>query len=105
MLWSAGAFHVNGQGTLAPVDPPRTLVANGLYRHTRNPMYIGVVAVVIGEALVIEAPVLFGWAVLLATAFHLRVVLHEERTLERRFPEPYRRYRQAVPRWVPRRRR
>jgi protein-S-isoprenylcysteine O-methyltransferase Ste14 len=96
-------FVRGGRGTPAPYDPPRELVVAGLYRHVRNPQYVGVVLVVVGEALLTGRVVLFGYAALLAIGYHLFVRYYEEPTLGRLFGEPYARYREAVPRWLPRR--
>jgi protein-S-isoprenylcysteine O-methyltransferase Ste14 len=103
LLWCVRDFAVRGRGTLAPVDPPRTLVAVGLYRWVRNPMYVGVVTTLLGHALWFGSPSLLLYAALVATGFQLFVVLYEEPALERRFGESYQRYRAAVPRWIPRR--
>ena len=51
LLWCIRDFGVVGRGTLAPVDPPRHLVVRGLYRYVRNPMYVGVISILLGEAL------------------------------------------------------
>jgi protein-S-isoprenylcysteine O-methyltransferase Ste14 len=92
-------FLVAGRGTLAPIDPPRHLVVRGLYRYTRNPMYNGVLAVLVGEAWLFRSTALLLYAVVIFTMFHLFVVLYEEPALESRFGESYRAYRAAVPRW------
>jgi protein-S-isoprenylcysteine O-methyltransferase Ste14 len=95
-------FVRRGRGTPAVYDPPRELVVAGLYRFVRNPQYVGVVLVVVGEALLTGRVVLFGYAALLAIGYHLFVRYYEEPTLGRLFGEPYARYRGAVPRWLPR---
>jgi protein-S-isoprenylcysteine O-methyltransferase Ste14 len=92
-------FFSAGRGTLAPVDPPKRLVVRGLYRFTRNPMYNGVLAIVLGEAWLFHSSTLVMYAFLVLILFHCFVVLYEERTLESRFGESYRAYRKAVPRW------
>jgi protein-S-isoprenylcysteine O-methyltransferase Ste14 len=80
------------------------LVVTGLYRYVRNPQYVAVVLVVVGEALLTGMVVLFGYAAFFAIGYHLFVKYYEEPTLGRLFGEPYARYREAVPRWLPRRR-
>jgi protein-S-isoprenylcysteine O-methyltransferase Ste14 len=100
-FWCAWDFAVAGQGTPAPIDPPKDLVARGLYRWTRNPMYVGVLAVVLGQAVLFEAPILAGYAALVFILFHLFVVLYEEPMLSSKFGEAYDRYRASVPRWLP----
>jgi protein-S-isoprenylcysteine O-methyltransferase Ste14 len=102
LLWCVRDFYVSGKGTLAPWDPPRRLVVVGLYRHLRNPMYVGVLALVAGWALLFMSPILAGYAALLALAFHVRVVTHEEPWLESQFGEDWRRYKAEVARWRPR---
>ncbi len=96
-------FVRHGRGTPAPYDPPRELVVAGLYRYVRNPQYVGVVLVVVGEALLSGMVVLVGYAAVLAIGYHFFVTHYEEPTLEQLFGEPYARYREAVPRWLPRR--
>jgi protein-S-isoprenylcysteine O-methyltransferase Ste14 len=93
---------VRGRGTLAPVDPPKRLVAAGLYRWVRNPMYVAVVWTLIGHALWFASGALWIYTALVFAGFHLFVTLYEEPSLERRFGESYLRYREAVPRWIPR---
>jgi len=94
-------FVRRGRGTPAPYDPPRALVVAGLYRYVRNPQYVGVILVAVGEAMLAEAAVLLGYAAVLAVAYHLFVRYYEEPTLGRVFGESYARYRAAVPRWLP----
>ena len=92
-------FFAAGKGTLAPIDPPRFLVVRGLYRFTRNPMYNGVIALILGEAWLFRSIGLAEYALLVLILFHLFVVLYEEPALESQFGESYRAYRRAVPRW------
>jgi protein-S-isoprenylcysteine O-methyltransferase Ste14 len=92
-------FFSAGRGTLAPFDPPKLLVVRGLYRFTRNPMYNGVLAALLGEAWLFRSAALLQYAVLMFIMFHLVVVIYEEPALESRFGESYRTYRGAVPRW------
>jgi len=92
-------FFAAGKGTLAPIDPPRFLVVRGLYRFTRNPMYNGVIAFILGEAWLFQSIGLAQYALLVLVLFHLFVVAYEEPVLESRFGESYRAYRRAVPRW------
>ncbi len=92
-------FFARGQGTLAPVDPPRHLVVSGLYRFTRNPMYNGVIIILFGETWYFGSTSLLIYAICVLVAFHLIVVLYEEPILESKFHESYHAYRKAVPRW------
>ncbi|HET7234316.1 MAG TPA: isoprenylcysteine carboxylmethyltransferase family protein [Longimicrobium sp.] len=98
-LWCAWDFATAGRGTPSPTHPPRALVVRGLYRHSRNPMYVGVVLAVLGQAVWARSPGLFGYAAFLAAAFHLRVVVFEEPYLRRTFGAAYGGYVAAVPRW------
>jgi protein-S-isoprenylcysteine O-methyltransferase Ste14 len=101
-VWCAWQFAATGRGTPAPWDPPRRLVTPGLYRLTRNPMYVGVLLVLAGEALIFGAAGLALYALVVAVAFHLRVVLAEEPALRRSFGPDYEAYCRRVPRWLPR---
>ncbi len=104
-LWCAWEFTFAGKGTPAPIDPPKELVVQGLYRFVRNPIYVGVSLVIIGESLLFESTRLFVYALLLLLVFHLFVVYYEEPTLRSKFGESYERYCKTVPRWMPRVRR
>ena len=101
LLWCVRDFYVTGKGTLAPWDPPTRLVVVGLYRFVRNPMYVGVLGVVLGWSLVAGSPLLAIYAALLAVGFHLRVVLYEEPVLQSQFGDDWTRYRAGVNRWLP----
>jgi protein-S-isoprenylcysteine O-methyltransferase Ste14 len=95
-------FARSGRGTLSPADPPRALVVRGLYRYVRNPMYLSVTLIILGEALLVGSPgLLLYWVVWFAAA-NLFVMAYEEPRLQRQFGEGYERYRSAVPRWIPR---
>ena len=100
--WCGRDFYVSGRGTLAPWDPPKRLVIVGLYRFTRNPMYVGIVLLLAGWSLFAASSLLAGYTVILAIAFHLRVVLYEEPRLKKQFGEGWAAYAAAVPRWLPR---
>lgn len=102
-LWCAWEFATRGLGTPAPIDPPKTLMARGLYRHVRNPMYVGVLSAILGEALLFGARVLLGYAVCVFAAFAAMVLLYEEPALRSAFGEAYAEYCRRVPRWIPRR--
>ena len=100
--WCAFAFSVRGLGTPAPIDPPKVFVATGLYRWVRNPMYVGVLAVLAGENLLARSRDLAIYSAIVATFFHLFVMLYEEPALHRQFGASYDEYKRAVPRWLPR---
>jgi len=108
LLFSAGLlvalrcamdFVFHGQGTPAPIDSPKELVVQGLYRYTRNPMYLGILMVLFSEAWAFWCGAQLLYAIVLWICFHLFVVFYEEPDLLRRFGDPYRQYRASVPRW------
>lgn len=99
-LWCARDFYVRGKGTPAPWMPPTELVIAGLYRYTRNPMYVSGVLIVTGWAIAFGSLVVAGYAVLMAVAFHLRVVQYEEPVLARTFGPAWDDYARRVPRWL-----
>jgi protein-S-isoprenylcysteine O-methyltransferase Ste14 len=99
-IWCAGDFISKGKGTPAPYDPPKALVAQGLYRFTRNPMYIGVLTMVAGEALFFKSTALLIYTLALLLLFHLRVTLYEEPALKSLFGESFDAYCGRVPRWL-----
>ena len=95
-------FVVEGAGTPAPVAPTERLVVGGLYRYVRNPMYVAVDAVIVGQALLLNQPVLYAYAAVAALTIAAFVHLYEEPTLARRYGADYERYRRRVPGWMPR---
>ncbi|MGH7674636.1 MAG: methyltransferase family protein [Gemmatimonadales bacterium] len=98
-------FARSGRGTLSPVDPPRELVVRGLYRYVRNPMYLSVTTIVLGELLLTRSRALLLYWAIWFLAVNLFVIGYEEPTLRRRFGESYERYTRQVGRWLPRIRR
>src|SRR5262245_11916477 len=102
LVESFARFVIQGFGTPAPVAPPKRLVVGGLYRHVRNPMYVGVLSAVIGQALLFGAAGLLWYATIVWIAFHLFVRVYEEPTLRETFGEEYERFCANVPRWLPR---
>ncbi|MET3425295.1 protein-S-isoprenylcysteine O-methyltransferase Ste14 [Actinoplanes tereljensis] len=95
-------FVVDGFGTPAPIAPPDRLVVSGLYRYVRNPMYLAVVAVILGQALLLWRPVLLPYALVVGGAMVAFVVGYEQPALTQRFGREYLAYRRAVPGWWPR---
>lgn len=95
-------FAGEGEGTLAPWDPPRALVVRGPYRYVRNPMISGVIGVLVGEALVLRSVPHLVWALFFTVLNLVYIPLVEEPQLERRFGDAYRHYCANVPRVVPR---
>jgi len=100
VLWCVRDFCVWGNGTVAPWAPPARLVVVGLYRYTRNPIYIAVILMVLGWAVSFAFRGLFVYAIVVAVAFHLRVVLAEEPWLARTHGARWVQYASRVPRWL-----
>jgi protein-S-isoprenylcysteine O-methyltransferase Ste14 len=99
---SARRFIYAGRGTLMPTVPTEHLVVSGFYRYVRNPMYTGVLFALAGEAILFESRSLVVYIAIVWLIVHLFVCFYEEPTLTRTYPEEYRRYKQHVPRWLPR---
>lgn len=95
-------FVWEGHGTPAPVAPTRHLVVGGPFRYVRNPGYVAVIAILVGEALLFGSRRIFVYGLAMAVAFHLFVVLYEEPALRRTFGEEFDAYCRRVPRWLPR---
>jgi protein-S-isoprenylcysteine O-methyltransferase Ste14 len=96
-------FVVEGVGTPAPIAPTRQLVVGGPYRYVRNPMYLAVVAVIVGQTLLLGQPGLLLYAAAVGGAMAAFAHGYEEPTLRRQFGAQYEAYRHAVPAWWPRR--
>jgi protein-S-isoprenylcysteine O-methyltransferase Ste14 len=95
-------FVIEGLGTPAPIAPPSRLVVGGIYRYLRNPMYVALIACILGQALLLNQPVLLWYAAIAGAAMVAFARLYEEPTLTRQFGADYERYRAAVPGWWPR---
>jgi protein-S-isoprenylcysteine O-methyltransferase Ste14 len=100
--WCVFDFAAFGRGTPAPIDAPQKLVVRGLYRFTRNPMYVGVLLVVTGFAAPFGSVEVAVYAACLSIAFNLFIRLYEEPHLARVFGVEYAAYRARVGRWLPR---
>lgn len=100
LLWCVRDFYVAGKGTLAPWAPPRRLVIVGLYRFTRNPMYVAVTTINVGWAISFGVSGLLLYAAAVAVGFHLRVLLNEEPFLARTHGDAWQDYAHRVPRWL-----
>lgn len=94
-------FASVGRGTPAPIDPPKVLVVRGLYRYVRNPIYLGLLFVLLGEAVFFESWSLLRYAIGVFVLFHLFIIVYEEPSLRSKFGESYVRYCQNVRRWTP----
>jgi protein-S-isoprenylcysteine O-methyltransferase Ste14 len=101
-LRCAWDFSTFGRGTPGPWDPPQKLVARGLYRYVRNPMYLGVGLVGLGEAALFNSPAIFWYVITFWGCTHLFIVFYEEPALRHKFGADYDDYCRRVPRWLPR---
>ncbi len=95
-------FHHHGKGSPAMYDPPKHFVAHGIYRYTRNPIYVSYFLFVFGEAILFESAAILIYTAVLIFLIHLLVVIVEEPTLKERFGPEYEAYVRKVPRWLPR---
>ena len=102
IAWTVALFAGVGHGTLAPWDPTSRLVVRGPYRHVRNPMISGVLAVLLGEAALFGSLALLAWWAVVFAVNAAYFVLVEEPGLRRRFGAEYEAYAARVPRWLPR---
>ena len=100
LLWCIRDFYVRGKGTLAPWSPPKNLVVVGLYRYSRNPMYVSVLLVLLGWAATFDLAGLYTYAAVVAVCFHLRVLINEEPFLARTHADAWDDYVRRVPRWL-----
>jgi protein-S-isoprenylcysteine O-methyltransferase Ste14 len=99
---SFARFAIVGQGTPAPTNPTRSLVVSGYYRYVRNPMYVAVASAILGQGLLFGSERVLAYGGLFLVICHAFVVLYEEPTLAKSFPDAFRAYRTNVPRWIPR---
>jgi protein-S-isoprenylcysteine O-methyltransferase Ste14 len=103
LIQAFARFVIEGLGTPAPVAPPERLVVGGIYRWVRNPMYVAVMATILGQALLLGRWVLLEWALVFWALTAAFVHFYEEPNLRRRFGADYEEYLRTVPGWVPRR--
>jgi protein-S-isoprenylcysteine O-methyltransferase Ste14 len=102
LLHAFFAFAWGGRGTPAPAAPTERLVVQGAYRHVRNPMYVAVVALVLGQVLLFTSWGLLAYLVVITVTMDAFVRTYEEPTLRATYGASYDEFRDAVPRWVPR---
>lgn len=102
LLDSFARFALQGLGTPAPVLPPRHLVVTGFFRRVRNPMYVAVVSMILGQGLLFGSAGVLLYGVLAWAGFHMFVRVYEEPTLRRRCGPEYEEFCANVPRWIPR---
>ena len=101
-LATAGAFAIIGRGTPAPIRPTQKLVIEGLHRYVRNPMYLGVLSVLLGDALWFQSGLILIYMAFIFAMFNTFIWFYEEPTLRRTYAEDYIRYCESTPRWIPR---
>src|SRR4051794_30022062 len=102
LLESFARFVSEGRGTPAPVAPTERLVVGGLYRYVRNPMYVALLAVILGQAMVLGQPLLLTYAAGVFLLVYAFVRLYEEPKLARTYGQPYEQFRREIPGWLPR---
>ena len=102
LIWCFWDFVQKGKGTPAPIEPPKELVVTGLYNYVRNPMYVGVLLVIIGHFWWFGFWNLLIYALFVFLAFSAFVIFYEEPNLKQRFGAAYEAYLKRVPRWIPR---
>jgi len=102
LFWSFWDFTFKGRGTPAPIDPPKEMIATGFYRYVRNPMYVGVMMILLGHFLWFGYWSLLIYASVVFIAFHIFVTGYEEPNLREKFGRSYEEYCKSVPRWIPR---
>jgi protein-S-isoprenylcysteine O-methyltransferase Ste14 len=101
-FWCAWDFGAKGLGAPAPIDAPKNLVVNGLYRYLRNPMYVGVFFLVLSRAVYFWSVPIVVYLLLVMICVNLFVLFYEEPHLRKMFDEQYLDYCRRVPRWIPR---
>jgi protein-S-isoprenylcysteine O-methyltransferase Ste14 len=102
LLDSFARFALQGLGTPAPAFPTRHLVVTGLYRYVRNPMYVAVLGLIAGQALLLGNRALLFYAIIVWMAFQIFVLLYEEPVLRKTYTAEYEVFCRNVPRWIPR---
>jgi protein-S-isoprenylcysteine O-methyltransferase Ste14 len=101
-VWTVTIFMEFGQGTPAPWDPPKKFVVRGPYRRVRNPMIIGVLLLLLAEAMMLQSWPIAAWMIVFFIGNAIYFPFVEEKGLEKRFGKDYRQYMAHVPRWIPR---
>jgi len=102
IIWCSVTIIRKGRGTPAHIDPPKILIVNGLYRHVRNPIYVGALLVQLGYIIWFTSRIMIIYFLLFILAFHILIVFIEEPILRNAFGAAYDEYTKSVPRWIPR---
>ena len=101
VLETTTRFALQGRGTPAPWAPPERFVERGSYRLVRSPMYLGVILLIIGQALLLGREILYLWAAAAWLMFSAILIFYEEPGLRRRFGDDYEDYTRRAHRWLP----
>jgi len=99
LLVCIAQFARDGKGTLSPLDPTKNLVATGLYKYSRNPMYVGVTSMLAGECIMTGSETLIVYTIAVFIVFNLFILLHEEPRMKKDFGDSYVAYTKRVRRW------
>lgn len=99
-IYCSRLFLIFGRGTPAPIEPPKKLVVNGLYKYTRNPIYLGYFMILLGEFLFFGQFLLLIYFSFAIIGINIYVIFHEEPILKKRFGKSYQEYLKKIPRWV-----
>lgn len=100
LLYCVVNFIKDGHGTLSPIDPTKKLVIKGLYKYSRNPMYLGVITMLISLNIFFQSYPLAAYTLLICTIFHLFITYFEEPRLVKDFEKEYVEYCKRVNRWI-----
>ncbi len=98
--YCTGLFSILGGGTPAPIEPPERLVTKGVYKYTRNPMYLSYFCIILGEFFVLGYILLFDYFLFIVILINIYVIYFEEPVLVKRFGSAYLEYKQKVSRWI-----
>jgi len=101
LLDSFARFALQGLGTPAPIFPTRHLVVSGLFRYVRNPMYVAVVSLILGQGLFFGSLRVLEYGIAVWVGFYLFVLIYEEPTLRKSYAHEYEEFCANVPRWIP----
>ncbi len=99
-LYCSRLFLIFGRGTPVPIEPPKKLVVSGLYKYTRNPIYLGYFMIFLGEFFFFGQFLLLIYFFLTIVKINLYVIYYEEPILKKRFGKSYREYLKKIPRWI-----
>jgi protein-S-isoprenylcysteine O-methyltransferase Ste14 len=102
LITAFARFIRDGIGTPAPIAPTQQLVVRGPYRYVRNPMYLGVLLVLVAEAIIFPSHAFLVYIIFFFAVVNVFIVTYEEPALQKQFGESYKEYCRRVSRWIPR---